>query len=214
MPHGSGANLVKRILTAWLLLAAAAPALSGCVAVMTVAVEKAYEDRSTAAQLTDAKIHARILAYLTGINTDLVADVNTDIWQGRVLLTGSLDDAGLRGRIVKYARADRHVRAVYDHIQVVSKRVKEKRRQGREDSDLGRSINDAWISAKVKARLLSMYNVKSVNYRWQTVLSRVYLIGSATSRAERDLVLRVLHATKGVRGVTSYIGILKKKRAK
>ena len=127
---------MKRILTAWLLLAAAAPALSGCVAVMAAAVEKAYEDRSTAAQLTDAKIHARILAYLTGISADLLADVNTDIWLGRVLLTGTLDDAGTLAAIAAM-RADTGL-LIDPHsavgVEVGRARHRDRLRDGRRDA--------------------------------------------------------------------------------
>jgi len=207
---------VKLIFAGWLWVAAIT--LSGCAAIMTASgpavmtavTGKAYENRSTVAQLIDAKIHARILLYLTNIQSDLLVTVNTDIWQGHVLFTGMLNNAKLRDRIVKYARSDKHVQTVYNHIQIVSKQFKEKQRQGRENRSVSKSITDAWISAKVKVRLLAMYNVKSVNYRWQTALAQVYIIGTASSRAERDLVLRAIHATKGVRGVTSYIGILKK----
>ena len=194
---------------ACLALMAAAPALSGCPAIVTAMVERAYQDRPAAYQVSDVRIHGRILAFLVSINAELTFDVNTDVWLGRVLLTGTLGEKALREKIVEYARRDKRARAVYDHIRIVSRKAQEKRRRERGDKSTAQSINDAWISAKVKVRLLASYEVKSVNYRWQTVLGRVYIIGTARTRAERKLILRILNRTKGIRGVTSYIGILK-----
>ncbi len=197
----------KGIFTA---LFAAAVYLPGCAAVVTNVAQKAYEDRSTAGQITDAKIHARILNLLSSTDPNLPIDVNTDVWRRRVLFTGALDDPGLRRGIEKAVRKDGRIHATHNHIQIVSKRVKERRRASRgggepPNAKVGRLISDAWIGAKIKVRLLAAAGVKSVNYRWQVVLNRVYVIGTAGSRAERGLVLRILRATKGVKSVVSHI---------
>ncbi len=190
-------------------LAAALLLSSGCAAVVTTVAQKAYEDRSTETQVTDVKIHTRILKYFSNIDAKLAIDVNTDVWRGRVLFTGNLYNPALRRDIERNARKDRRIRALYNHIQIVSKKVKEKRR-GAGDSGkggVGQIVSDAWIGAKIKVRLLAAADVKSVNYRWQSVLNRVYIIGTARTRAERSLVLRILLSTKGVKGVTSHIDI-------
>ncbi|MEE9257001.1 MAG: BON domain-containing protein, partial [bacterium] len=124
--------------------------------------------------------------------------------------TGTVDDPALPGLIEKEARAGAGVRAVYNHIRVVSRAVVARRR-GQKDADkegkAGRLASDAWIGTKVKVRLLAAAGVKSVNYRWQSVLNRVYIIGTARTPEERDFVARILRTTKGVSGVVSYIRI-------
>lgn len=194
------------------LLLAAALLSPGCAAVVTEVAQKAWEDRTTGTQLTDVKIHTRIFQYLSNVDGQLPIDVNTDVWRGRVMFTGAIDSGALSGRIEKHARADTRTRAVYNHILIVSKKVKEQRRQRRGAGEsaaekAGRVAGDAWIGAKIKVRLLAAGEVKSVNYRWQSILGRVYIIGHAKTRAERDLILGILRTTKGVRSVTSHIEI-------
>jgi len=98
--------------------------LPGCAAVVSNVAQKAYEDRSTEGQITDAQIHARILNLLSSTDPELPIDVNTDVWRRRVLFTGALDDPGLRRGIEKTVREDGRIRAIYNHIQIVSRRVK------------------------------------------------------------------------------------------
>ncbi len=202
--------MMRRIIL--IALFAAAIYLPGCAAVVFSVAQKAYEDRSTEGQITDAKIHARILNLLSSTDPKLPIDVNTDVWRRRVLFTGVLDDPGLRRGIEKTVSKDGRIRAIYNHIQIVPKRVKERRRSARGGGEstkekVGQAISDAWMGAKIKLRLLAADDVKSVNYRWQVVLNRVYVIGTAGSRAERGLVLHILRTTKGVKSVTSHIEI-------
>lgn len=179
---------------------------------MTEVAQKVWEDRTTETQVTDVKIHTRIFQYLSNIDGQLPIDVNTDVWRRRVMFTGAIDSAALSRRIEKHARADTRTRAVYNHIRIVSKKEKEQRRQrqGAEASateKAGQVVSDAWIGAKIKVRLLAAGDIKSLNYRWQSVLGRVYIIGHAKTRAERNIVLGILRTTKGVQSVTSHIEI-------
>ncbi len=195
------------------LLLAVALLSSGCTVVVTEVVQKAWEDRTTETQVTDAKIHTRIFRFLSDIDGQLPIDVTTDVWRRRVMFTGTIDSAALSRRIEKHAQADTRTRAVYNHIRIVSKKVKEQRRQQQSAGEsakekAGRVVSDAWIGAKIKVRLLAAGDIKSVNYRWQSVLGHVYIIGHAQTRAERGLVLGILRTTKGVQGVTSHIEIV------
>lgn len=211
-----GRSLTRWVLTRWAGAALALLVLSGCAAalaqVAAQVAEKIYEDRSAGQQLTDVKIHARILKFLTTRNPELPLDVNTDVWGSRVLFTGTVDDPALPRLIEKEALADSRVRAVYNHIRVVSKAVVTGRRRQKdagadEEGKATRLASDVWIGTKVKVRLLAAAEVKSFNYRWQSVLSRIYIIGTARTREERDIVEGIIKATKGVSDVTSYIRI-------
>ncbi len=73
--------------------------LSGCATVVTSAAQKAWESRSTEDQVTDSKIHTGFLNRLKNKDKSLLLDVNIDVWEQRVMLTGTLDDAGLRSEV-------------------------------------------------------------------------------------------------------------------
>lgn len=71
----------------------------GCTSVVTSAAQKAWESRTTEDQVTDSKIHTGILDKLKNKDKGLLLDVNVDVWEQRVMLTGTLDDAGVRSEV-------------------------------------------------------------------------------------------------------------------
>jgi osmotically-inducible protein OsmY len=194
------------------LLVGLAVTASGCVETLVSAVGvKAWEDRSTEDQTTDGKIHTGILKRLQAKDKSLVIDVSADVWEQRVMLTGTLDRTTIRSNAVKLARADKRIKALYNHIKVVSTANRDQRREQtkRDDagskSGVGQWVNDVWIETKIKGQLLVASGVTSVNFFWRSVLNDVYVIGRAKSSNERNKVLRIIRKTEGVRSVTHHI---------
>ena len=46
--------------------------------------------------------------------------MSVDVWEQRVLLTGTLDDSGLRSEIESLAKQDSRIKILHNHIQVVT----------------------------------------------------------------------------------------------
>ncbi|MDA0998937.1 MAG: BON domain-containing protein, partial [bacterium] len=118
-------------------------------------------------------------------------DVNTEVWKGLVLLTGTLDSAAMRSAVEQMARMDSRVRAVYNEILIVTPAEKEERREATQQKGepkqgkIGQFVNDVWINAKIRAKLLTTRAVKSVNYRWNAVRGQVAIIGTARTEDEK-----------------------------
>ena len=211
-------NLLRSIKNALaaVLLAGWAISVSGCAptlvgTVIGAAGTKAWEDRSTEDQITDGKIHSGILSRLQAKDNALVVDVSTDVWEQRVMLTGTVDDRASRASAVKLVRADKRIKALYNHIKVVSTALRDRRREQTESDDgsskqgVDQWVNDVWIETKIKGQLLTDFGVTSVNYFWRSVLNDVYVVGRAKSRGERNKVLKIIRETEGVRSVTHHI---------
>lgn len=178
-------------------------------------IKSALEVRSLKQQLEDAKIHANLLQEYLRVDSGLPVDVNTDVWDGRVLLTGVVDAERKREAVLSIARGDPRIKAVYDHILLGSpaevKRNREvAKTQPAEERDIvkiSRIASDAWIEAKLKGQLLTADGVNSVNYRWQSVRNKVYIIGQARTESEKKLVLQIIRGTKGVIHLEEYIQV-------
>ncbi len=199
-------------------------ALYGCAVVaapvVTEVVTRAYEERTAEQQITDAKIHTRILNFFLNKGGDPV-ELNTDVWQRRVMLTGTMTDSRLRDYMANRIREDGRVRAFYNHVRIIPKMAEEPKgekeespeekavRRRQEDEDLAQRASDGWINTKIKAQLITAGGVKSVNYRWQSVQNRVYVIGLARTSLEKDRVLQIIRETKGVKDVKDYIEVLR-----
>ncbi len=188
-------------------------ALYGCavvaVPVVTEVAVRAYEERTAEQQITDAKIHTRALNFFLNKGGDPV-ELNTDVWQRRVMLTGTMNDPRLRDYMVSRIREDGRVRALYTHVRIVTKEAEAQKGGKQENEELAQKARDTWINTKIKAQLIGAGGVKSVNYRWQSILNRVYIIGMARTSLEKDRVLQIIQETKGVMGVKDYIEVLRR----
>lgn len=153
-------------------------------------------DRSMGQVVTDAEIvldiNKRLLA---GANQDLFFDVTTNVYEGRVMLTGSVKTARDRQRAGALVNGLHGVRAVYNELQVA------------QPGGFKNAANDVWISTKIRAKLLAAKDIKSINYRWQTVNGVVYLLGRAQDRTELNRVIALIKDTEHVTGLTEHVAV-------
>ena len=153
-------------------------------------------DRSMSQVVTDAEIVLDInKRLLDGKNQDLFFDVTTNVYEGRVMLTGSVKTARERQRAGALVNGLRGVRAVYNELQITDK------------GGFKNTANDVWISTKIRAKMVAAKNVKSINFRWQTVNGIVYLIGRASDKAEFDQVLALIKDTEHVTRVVEHVAV-------
>ena len=186
---------------------------TGCFTVMKETAQKALEDRTTENQVIDTKIMTGILSRLSEKDKGLLLDVNIDVWEQRVLVTGTLDDPHMKNDVLALVNADNRITTTYDEIQLVTKAEKESRRQQAQDQKnqnkegIGQTIDDFWISTKIEAQLLATKGITSVNYRWRSVRNRIYINGRTLDRTELGKVMDVINGTKGVESVKHFIQI-------
>lgn len=185
--------------------------LSGCSTVVWETAKKLRENRISEDQFTDSKIGATLMAGLAEQSLSLLIDVNADVWENRVLLTGMVTDRGVRQEVVRKVRTDKRILKVYDEIQVVSAAEQAKRREAAQamskQAAANQPDNDFWVETKISAKLVSAQDVISVNYRWRSVRNTLYVIGRAQSKQEMTQVLALIKATDGVARIKSFIEV-------
>jgi len=186
----------------------------GCMQVYEQAAKTAFEDRSNDDHLLDATIDTHITTALADKDKSLLLDVKTDVWEQRVMLTGTLDDPKVKADMIQLVQqADTRVKKIYNEIQMVSTGEKEQRREAAKNKDeskkegVGQAVNDFWIETKINAQLLSTRGVTSVNYRWRSVRDVVYLIGRSRGEDELKTVLSIIRKTEGVTEVKHFVEI-------
>lgn len=169
---------------------ACAPLLIGGATSTGVAVA---QERSVGSAIDDTAIKTRIWnSYLQSNTQNLYSNVNIEVNEGRVLLTGAVATPESAAKAVQLAWNASGVREVINEIQVTDRG--------------GPNVyaRDAWITAQVKARLIAEKNVRSINYTIETVNNIVYIMGLARSEAELAQVLNVASRVKGVQQVISH----------
>src|SRR5262245_3517971 len=135
--------------------------MTGCMQVYEQAAKTAFEDRSNDDHILDANIHTEILSALGSKDKSLLLDVNLDVWEQRVMLTGTLDDPKIKADLIQLVQqADPRVKKIYNEIQIVSTEEKEQHREAAEfkkDASkkmegAGQFVNDYWIETKINAQ--------------------------------------------------------------
>lgn len=149
------------------------------------------EDRSLYRIAADYAIKAEITH--TYLDEAMLLDINTDVYAGRVLLTGAVTSADIRRKAEEIARRAKDVREIINDIQVTP------------DGGISASIHDTVIENELQLFLLMERGISSIDYRWRSVNSVVYFIGQAASREELDRVLRLARALKAVKKVVSHV---------
>ena len=178
------------------LLGAAA---SGCAPVVVAgaagagAGAVAYQERSFEDAVDDAQIRLEINHYWFQESEDLYREVQLQVQDGRVLLSGIVPDPETRVNAVRLAWKAEGVREVINEIQVT------------DQSGVVDYARDTWISTQLKAKLLVDRDVLSINYSVETVNGTVYLIGIAQSEAELELVTAHARTIEDVKRVVSHV---------
>ncbi|MDH5749186.1 MAG: BON domain-containing protein [Rhodospirillales bacterium] len=191
----------------------AAASLGGCTTVVVETAQAAFEDRKSENQIIDAKIKAGIVERLAKRDKKLIFDISTDVWNQRTMVTGTLDSLEEKNAVVALAKKDKRIKSFYDNIQIVTPQLREQRRKDSETkntsskSGFGQFLNDFWIEAKIKAKLLTASDVTSINYRWRSVLNNIYVIGQSPDSKELSKVLGLIRSTEGVKQIKHYIRI-------
>jgi osmotically-inducible protein OsmY len=201
----------------WRLLALALLlGTSACTTVLSEGAKRTLENRQTHDFFTDTQIGSSLFSALVQKDAGLAMDINIDVWEQRVLLTGSVLDAKTRAEVAQLARADKRVLKVYDEIQIVSPEDQAARRRaakGKGDSGgkgaLERAATDYWIEARINGQLIATRDVASVNLRWRSVRNRVCVIGRAQSDTEHRKALEAIRAVDGVAQLKSFVEVKK-----
>jgi osmotically-inducible protein OsmY len=173
--------------------------LSGCAQVVTGTAVKvatvSQEDRSIGEFVDDAIIKTVIKNTYFDQSENLFFNIDVEVSQGRVLLTGTVENIDLKIEATRIAWGVNGVKTVINEIQISNS-----------DSILN-FADDLIISTKILGKLMLNEEINSLNYNIETVNRLVYIIGIAQTKKERDLVLSIARDVYGVEEVVDYINI-------
>ena len=180
-------------------LVAGSLVLSGCTelivgTVATTGVTIA-EERSVGDAVDDLTIRAELNHLFFQDDIDLYGNVSFSVFEGRVLLKGTVPTPEARIHALRLAWQAAGVREVINELQVT------------DDSGILDYARDTWISAQLKGRLLVDSDVLSINYAIETVNGTVYLIGIAQDEAELARVIAHARGIEDVKRVVSHVAI-------
>lgn len=142
---------------------------------------------------SDLRIKTEINDLWFRSNVDIFRKLNLTIEDGRVLITGVVQNPEHRVEAVRLAWQPKGVKQVINEIRVA------------DSEGVSGYFSDTWISTQLRTKMTVDRDVQSINYTIDTVQGIVYLMGTARNQAELDRVTELARAVKGVNQVISYV---------
>lgn len=172
---------------------------SGCVtaAVGTAAGVGlfAVQDRTIGEGIDDAAASQQIKTRLLAVDRAGFTEVDVEVANGNVLLSGVAPSQQHRNTAEMVARNLQSVQNVYNEINV-----------GPHSSFL-RSTSDELITAQIRARFAASSGVRAINVNIETFQGNVYLMGLARSQAELERAAEIASRVRGVQRVVSFMEV-------
>lgn len=185
--------LIVIVITVFSLFLSSCAQIATGTAAKVVTVSK--EERSIGEFVDDAIIKTVIKNSYFDQNEKLFFNIDVEVSQGRVLLTGTVENIDLRIEATRIAWAAKGVETVINEIQISN------------SDNIINFADDLVISTKILGKLILEENVNSLNFNIETVNKVVYIIGIARNVNEKDKVIEIANEVFGVDEVIDYISI-------
>ena len=159
----------------------------------STAMVVAEGDRSIGTVVDDATIKVNLAAKFLNAGNNLFVDINTTVLEGRVLLTGLVDNQEIRIDAVRLVWEVEGIKEVINEIEV-----------GNRDT-IKDYANDLWINTQAKGVAAKTIGLRSVAYNFETINAKVFVAGITTKPEQLESLIEALKTIKGVKEIVNYV---------
>ena len=150
-------------------------------------------DRSLGTVVDDATIKVNIAAKFINSNDNLFVDVGTNVLEGRVLLTGLVDNQEIRIDAVRKVWEVDGVIEVINEIQIGNR------------ATLKEYAQDIWITTQVRSVAAKAVGLRVISYNFETIQGKVYVAGITSRPEQLENLLIAIKSIKGVKEIINYV---------
>ena len=156
---------------------------SGCVGtssqgVFGTGVSVALDPRSIGTQIDDNIMQKNLTARLLTMDKKYILSINTKVLDGRIFLTGTVDNPEEKLKITKSAWETKGVRSVKNDVII------------KDEFNFQQSAKDLLITSQLRTALIFNKNIKSTNYNIDTYKKKIYIYGIAQTKDELKEVIK------------------------
>ena len=174
---------------------------SGCVGVSSkgifgTGVSVAFDPRSVGTQIDDSIMQKNLSARIVLLNKDYFISVKSKVLDGRIFLTGKVDNPEEKLKLTKLAWETKGARSVRNDIKI------------KEEFNFKQSAKDLLITSQMRSALIFNKKIKATNYQIDTYKKKIYLYGIALTSEEKKEVLKEAEGILDVEGIISSILLL------
>ena len=156
-------------------------------------VSVAIDPRSLGTQIDDSIMEKNLITRLAMEEKKYFLSVKTKVLDGRIFITGKVDNPEEKLKITKIAWETNGVRSVRNDIKI------------KEKFNFKQSAKDTLITSQLRAALIVNKNIKSSNYQIDTYKKNIYIYGIARNRDELDIVINEANSILDVNKVIASI---------
>ena len=155
---------------------------TGCVGVGSkglfgTGVSVALDPRTVGTQIDDSIMEKSITAKILSKDKKYLLAVKTKVIDGRIFVTGKVDNPEEKLMITKLAWETKGARSVRNDIKI------------KEEFNFKQSAKDLLITSQLRTALIVNKNIKATNYQIDTYKKKIYIYGIAITTEEKDLVI-------------------------
>ncbi len=156
--------------------------LTSCVGVSSkgifgTGVSVALDPRSVGTQIDDSIMQKNLSARILLLDKKHIFSVKSKVLDGRIFLTGKVDDPEEKLKLTKMAWETEGVRSVRNDIKV------------KEEFNFKQSAKDILITSQLRTALILNKNIKATNYQIDTYKKKIYVYGIAITLDEKKEVI-------------------------
>ncbi|MBD1148701.1 BON domain-containing protein [Pelagibacterales bacterium SAG-MED30] len=181
--------------------------LSGCVGVSSkgifgTGVSVAFDPRSVGTQVDDSIMQKNLSARILLLDKKYLLSVNSKVLDGRIFLTGKVDNPEEKLKLTKMAWEISGTRSVRNDIKI------------KEEFNFKQSAKDILITSQLRTALIFNKNIKATNYQIDTYKKKIYVYGIAITSDEKDEVIKEAKEILDVKDVIASILLVNDLRIK
>tara|TARA_B110001452_G_scaffold196161_1_gene166141 strand:- start:403 stop:942 length:540 start_codon:yes stop_codon:yes gene_type:complete len=141
-------------------------------------VSIALDPRSIGTQIDDSVMEKNLSARLLLKDKKYLLSVSTKVLDGRIFLTGKVNEPEEKLRITKLAWETKGVRSVKNDIKI------------KQEFDFKQSAKDLLITSQLRTAIIFNKKIKATNYQIDTYKKKIFIYGISLTADERKEVIK------------------------
>ena len=153
--------------------------LSGCIGVSSkgifgTGVSVAFDPRSVGTQIDDSIMQKNLSTRILLMDKKYLLSVKSKVLDGRIFLTGKVENPEEKLKITKLAWEIKGVRSVRNDIKI------------KEEFNFKQSAKDLLITSQLRTALIFNKKIKATNYQIDTYKKKIFIYGISLTPEEKS----------------------------
>ena len=169
--------MIKKIISLAFSILILTSCMKGNLSTFGKGVSITFDPRTVGMQIDDIIMQKNLVGRLTLTKKKYFLSIQAEILDGRIFLTGKVDEPEEKIKITKMAWETKGVRSVKNAIEIKGQ------------SNFKSTTKDILITTQLRTALLLNKLVKSGNYTLETINKTIYIFGIAMNAEEKKEVI-------------------------